>query len=113
MHEVGIMEGALDMTRRLLEENGGSRLVRVHMTIGSLSGVVPDALQSAFLALKDAYAAGNAALEVTWVEALCRCDDCQEDFLFTDHGYICPGCGEPALAILRGRELELTRVEWE
>ena len=107
------MEGALDMARRLLEENGGSRLVRVHMTIGSLSGVVPDALQSAFLALKDAYAAGNAALEVTWVEALCRCDDCQEDFLFTDHGYICPGCGEPALAILRGRELELTRVEWE
>ena len=51
MHEVGIMEGALDMARRLLEENGGSRLVRVHMTIGSLSGVVPDALQSAFLAL--------------------------------------------------------------
>ncbi|MFR0850576.1 hypothetical protein, partial [Akkermansia sp.] len=30
-----------------MEENGGSRLVRVHMTIGSLSGVVPDALQSA------------------------------------------------------------------
>ncbi|MDU7686727.1 MAG: hydrogenase maturation nickel metallochaperone HypA [Bacillota bacterium] len=90
MHEVGIMEGALDMARRLLEENGGSRLVRVHMTIGSLSGVVPDALQSAFLALKDAYAAGNAALEVTWVEALCRCDDCQEDFLFTDHGYLSP-----------------------
>lgn len=62
MHEVGIMEGALDMARRLLEENGGSRLVRVHMTIGSLSGVVPDALQSAFLALKDAYAAGNLSL---------------------------------------------------
>ena len=74
MHEVGIMEGALDMARRLLEENGSTRLVRVTLNIG---------------------------------------DDCQEDFLFTDHGYICPGCGEPALAILRGRELELTRVEWE
>lgn len=34
-------------------------------------------------------------------------------FFLTEHGYICPGCGEPALAILRGRELELTRVEWE
>ena len=71
MHEVGIMEGALDMARRLMEKHGGSRLRRVHMTLGSLSGVV------------------------------------------TEHGYICPGCGEPALAILRGRELELTRVEWE
>ena len=113
MHEVGIMEGALDMARRLMEKNGGTRLMRVHMTIGSLSGVVPEALQSAFLALKDAYAAQDAALDVTWVEALCRCDACSADFSFTEHGYICPGCGEPALAILRGRELELTRVEWE
>ena len=46
MHEVGIMEGALDMARRLMEKNGGTRLMRVHMTIGSLSGVVPEALQS-------------------------------------------------------------------
>ena len=57
MHEVGIMEGALDMARRLMEKRGGNRLRRVHMTIGSLSGVVPEALQSAFLALKDSYAA--------------------------------------------------------
>lgn len=26
MHEVGIMEGALDMARRLMEKNGGTRL---------------------------------------------------------------------------------------
>ena len=44
MHEVGIMEGALDMARRLMEKRGGNRLRRVHMTIGSLSGVVPEAL---------------------------------------------------------------------
>lgn len=80
MHEVGIMEGALDMARRLMEKNGGTRLMRVHMTIGSLSGVVPEALQSAFLALKDAYVAQDAALDVTWVEALCRCDACSADF---------------------------------
>lgn len=113
MHEVGIMEGALDMARQLMEKNGGSRLMRLHMTIGSLSGVVPEALQFAFRALQDSYAAQDAALNVTWVEALCRCDACRADFSFTEHGYICPGCGEPALAILRGRELELTRVEWE
>lgn len=113
MHEVGIMEGALDMARQLMEKNGGTRLMRVHMTVGSLSGVVPEALQFAFQALKDAYAAQNAALDVTWVEALCRCDACDVEFSFTEHGYICPGCGDPALAILRGRELELTRVEWE
>lgn len=50
------------------------------MTIGSLSGVVPEALQSAFLALKDSYAAQDAALDVAWVEAVCRCDACRADF---------------------------------
>ena len=116
MHEVGIMEGALDMARRLMEKRGGNRLRRVHMTIGSLSGVVPEALQSAFLAPQlqsRTHTAQDAALDVAWVEAVCRCDACRADFSFTEHGYICPGCGEPALAILRGRELELTRVEWE
>ena len=54
-----------------------------------------------------------AACGSAWVEAGCRCYACRADFSFTEHGYICPGCGEPALAILRGRELELTRVEWE
>ena len=58
-------------------------------------------------------AAQDADLDVAWVEAVCRCDACRADFSFTEHGYICPGCGEPALAILRGQELELTRVEWE
>lgn len=80
MHEVGIMEGALDMARRLMEKRGGNRLRRVHMTIGSLSGVVPEALQSAFLALKDSYAAQDADLDVAWVEAVCRCDACRADF---------------------------------
>ena len=86
MHEVGIMEGALDMARRLMEKRGGNRLRRVHMTIGSLSGVVPEALQSAFLALKDSYAAQDADLDVAWVEAVCRCDACRADFSFTEHG---------------------------
>lgn len=113
MHEVGIMEGTLETARRLMEEQGGTRLMRVHMTIGSLSGVVPEALESAFLALRDSYAAAQAELDVTQVEALCRCDDCKENFSFAEHGYLCPHCGEPALAILQGRELELTRLEWE
>ncbi len=113
MHEVGIIESALATALHLMREHGGTRLTRLYMTIGSLSGVVPDALQAAFTALKPAYGAENATLEVTWIEAHCRCDTCHKDFSFTAHGYLCPECGEPALSILKGRELELTRLEWE
>lgn len=113
MHEIGIMEGALEMARQLMRQQGGQRLMRIHMTAGSLSGVVPDALRFAFDALKNSYQASAASLDITWVEALCHCDACNRNFSFADHGYICPICEEPALMILKGRELELTRVEWE
>ncbi len=113
MHEVGIMEGALESARQLMTEHGGSRLLSLSMTIGSLSGVEPTALQNAFTALKDAYCAADAELKVTWIDAVCHCDTCHKDFSFSDHGFICPLCAEPALSILNGRELELTRLEWE
>ena len=60
------------MARRLMEKNGGTRLMRVHMTIGSLSGVVPEALQSAFLALKAAYVAQDAALDLSLIHIFIR-----------------------------------------
>lgn len=106
MHEVGIMEGALDMARRLMEKRGGNRLRRVHMTIGSLSGVVPEALQSAFLALKDSYAAQDAALDVAWVEAVCRCDACRADFSFTEHAAIVGAPAKPHGFVGRGGAAE-------
>lgn len=113
MHEVGIMEGALETAQNLMQTRRGSRLMHLHMTVGTLSGVVPEALHSAFLVLKDSYAAKDASLDIRTVEALCQCDTCRKPFPFTDNGYLCPKCGEPALAVLCGRELELTRIEWE
>ena len=110
MHGVGIMEGALDMARRLMEKRGGNRLRRVYRTIGSLSGVVPEALQSAFLALKDSYAAQDADLDVAWVEAVCRCClHAGRIFPLRNTATSAPAAEGPAPAILRGQKLELTR----
>ncbi len=82
--KLGIMEGALEWPGGLWKNAEEEQLRRVYMTIGNLSGVVPEALQSAFLALKDSYAAQDADLDVAWVEAVCRCDACRADFSFTD-----------------------------
>ncbi len=113
MHEVGIMEGAINMALKLMSEQNGSRLRAIHMTVGSLSSVVPQALDSAFLSLRAAYGIDTAKLHITWVEATCFCTDCQCEFSFDQLGYICPHCHEPAFNVSKGKELELTRVEWE
>lgn len=107
------MEGAITMALKLMHELKGTQLRAIHMTIGSLSGVVPQALDSAFLSLRSTYGIDAAELHITWIEASCFCTDCQCDFSFAQCGYICPHCHEPAFNVSQGKELELTRVEWE
>ncbi|WPX40713.1 hydrogenase maturation nickel metallochaperone HypA [Akkermansia sp. N21116] len=112
MHEAGIVAGALSMAREIAVGKGGRRITRMVLTVGSLSSVVPEALENAFRALSHGTMAEGASLEVEWVEACCRCSTCGSDFEFAGNGYVCPGCGEPSMVILRGRELELKTVEW-
>ncbi len=112
MHEVGVAASVLSMASRLAQDKGGSCITRLVLTIGSLSSVVPEALENAWRALSPGTMADGATLDVEWVEACCRCSTCDRDFDFAGNGYVCPGCGEPSMVILRGRELELKTVEW-
>ncbi|MEG0143047.1 MAG: hydrogenase maturation nickel metallochaperone HypA [Akkermansia sp.] len=112
MHEVSIMEGALNTATGLMKEGGGSRITRIVLTIGSLSGVVPESLDFAFRSLTSKGIAKGATLVINSIEARCRCESCGIDFDFTPNGYLCPQCGEPSMTLLQGRELELSTIEW-
>lgn len=112
MHEVSIMQGALSMAEDMARKGGAERITRLRLKIGSLSGVVRESLDFAFESLTPGSLAAGASLEVDWVEAMCRCDECDRNFSFSENGYMCPGCGEPCLVLLCGRELELSSIEW-
>lgn len=112
MHEAGIMQSALDLACDLAREGRGHRVTKLVLTVGSLSSAVPESLRFAFDALSPATMAEGAFLDIHWVEAACRCTVCDKTFPFEGNGYICPTCGEASLNLLRGRELELTTVEW-
>lgn len=48
MHELSIAMGILDAAEEEAENQGGARVVAIYIKIGKLSGVVPDALLSAY-----------------------------------------------------------------
>lgn len=112
MHEVSIMQGALSQAERIAREGGAKRITKIRLKTGSLSGVVRESLDFAFDSLTPGGFAEGAVLEVDWVDAMCLCEDCSREFPFTENGYICPSCGDPSLLLLRGRELELSSIEW-
>ena len=67
MHEVGIMQSALDIALEWAQKQGGERIHRLGLRVGALSGVVADALEFAFEVIKQETPAENASLEVEYI----------------------------------------------
>ena len=113
MHEVSIMTEALRMAEDAAQTAGAGRVLKLRLRVGSLSGVVPDALRFAFDVVRENTLAANATLEIEAVPAACWCAACQAEFECADFFNECPRCHQPGGDLRRGRELEIAAVEVE
>lgn len=112
MHEMGIMESAIEMVLTQARDHDATQVHRVVLRVGALSGVEPEALRLAFDAAVKGTPAADADLEVESVPARGRCTDCDLEFAVdSDFIFTCPGCGRISAELVQGRELELARIE--
>jgi hydrogenase nickel incorporation protein HypA/HybF len=111
MHEIGIMESALETAAQKTRAAGATQIHRLKLRVGKLSGVVPEALRFAFEGLKAGSLAANADLEIEEVPAVCWCAGCAAEFEAPDLNYQCPRCHQPSSDLRRGREMELASLE--
>ena len=104
MHEVSIMESAVQMAVDAAKSAGASRVL-------ALRGAVPEALRFAFdVVCRDTIAEG-ASLEMESVPAAGWCLVCRAEFECSDFISECPRCHNPNGELRRGRELEIASVE--
>jgi hydrogenase nickel incorporation protein HypA/HybF len=111
MHELSIALSILDLAEEEAERRG-ARVLAIHLSLGPLSGVVPEALASAFELAREGTALAGAELvvEAVPVEVYCSlCDAAKTLPSFQD--LRCPCCGAATPEVLRGRELEVTALE--
>lgn len=95
-----------------LERQRGGRVEAVHLKLGPLSGVVKEALLSAYeLACEQSPLAGSRLLiEDVAIEVFCpRCRSDRE--VKSVQEMRCRVCGTPSAQVVRGRELELVALE--
>jgi hydrogenase nickel incorporation protein HypA/HybF len=111
MHELSIMQSALDQVLEQARQAGANRVHAIRLRIGALSGVVPDALQFAFEALSDGTPAKGAKLIIEDVPARFWCATCSHEFEATQMFAECPDCHHPSGKLRGGREMELTSLE--
>ena len=113
MHELSIMSEALRMAEDAARSAGATRVRKLRLRIGSLSGVVPDALRFAFDVVCHGTMAEGATLEIETVPATGWCATCQAEFECVGFFNECPRCHNVNGELRRGRELDIAAVETE
>jgi hydrogenase nickel incorporation protein HypA/HybF len=113
MHEVSIMQDALERAFEVLEREGATRILMLRLRIGALSGVVPEALEFAFEAITPGTPAEGGRLEIERVAVSCACRGCGASFEPPDIIFVCPQCQEISSDVRAGMELEIASMEVE
>jgi hydrogenase nickel incorporation protein HypA/HybF len=111
VHEYGIMQATLDAAIRQAQTAGATRIHAVRLKVGRLSGVVNDALEFAFEALRSGTPAQDAKLEIESVPAVLWCAACRAEFESPEFLCECPVCATVSGELRRGREMELVSLE--
>ncbi|MCE1225217.1 MAG: hydrogenase maturation nickel metallochaperone HypA [Geobacteraceae bacterium] len=108
MHEMALTQGIVDIC---LQHSAGQRITAVVIEIGTLSGVVPEAVEFCFAACRSDTLAESARLEIRRLEAQGRCLDCSTlqpvERLYDP----CRHCGSYTLEILSGEEMRVVEIE--
>ena len=113
MHELSIAGAVLDSVRAEAERRPGTRVRKVGIVVGELSGVDSDSLRFCLEVLVRDTEFDGVSLELTPSPRRHRCRDCRETFTVADYQTSCPRCGSRDTDCISGTELQLSFVELE
>jgi hydrogenase nickel incorporation protein HypA/HybF len=107
VHELSITQSVVDA---VLDHVRDARIVAVHLRVGRLSGVVPDAMRFCFEAVTEGTPLDGARLEIEEPSGAAHCRSCGADFDVDDLILLC-ACGSADVEVTAGRDLTVASVE--
>ena len=112
VHEMSIAMSLVEIAAEEAARLHAGRILKVHVRVGRLSGVVPEALTFAFDAASAGGALDGAELVIEDVPASIYCDICDATRELPSVQHLrCPVCDAPALQVTAGRELQISALE--
>ena len=107
MHELAVTQSVVDAVS---ERVGTRRVVSVRVEVGTLSGIVADAMRFCFEIASGQTVLEGARLDIDERPGEAHCRDCGSDFMLADLVLLCP-CGSADVEVTSGRDLVITSVE--
>ncbi|RXK00360.1 hydrogenase maturation nickel metallochaperone HypA [Arcobacter sp. CECT 8986] len=113
MHEYSIVQSLLEQCEQYVEENDASKVTKLIVKIGVLSGVEPDLLQTAFDTFKEKTVCDGAEFIINRQKVVIDCLDCNQTSTLEKNEFLCPSCNSNNLKVVDGEDMFLMSLELE
>lgn len=114
MHEMSYILRIVRLAEKTAEENQLTHVDSVEISVGEMTGLVPEYLSRYYPEAARGTALEDSSLVIHPVAVRARCENCGIEFAPTrGNHYCCPACGSARAKVLAGREFELMRITGE
>lgn len=114
MHELSIALNIIDIASEESRARDDAVVLAIHVKVGQMSGIVSEALRSAFEIAREETALADVDLVVEDVPVRVHCPKCDSEQQAKSIQSLCCGvCGTISPEITQGCELEVVAMEFE
>ncbi|WP_096021191.1 hydrogenase maturation nickel metallochaperone HypA [Campylobacter lanienae] len=113
MHELAIVQELFKLCETNAMKHKATRITKVEIEVGRLSGVEAHYLQSAFDAFKTDTICSQAKLIIHPKDITIQCNECGAQSILLENEFLCPKCGSNSLEVISGEDMYLMRLEMD
>lgn len=111
MHELSLATAMVAQIAEVAAREGSTRVTRVEVEMGALSGVEREPFEFAFPIAAEGSVAARAELVIHEIPVTVRCRDCGAESALDDIILVCPACSGVAVKVVAGRDFLIRSLE--
>jgi len=113
MHEYSIVQALIEQCEEHAKENETTKILKVVVKIGILSGVEVDLFTTAFETFKEKTVCDSSELIINMQPLVIKCFDCSSESNLSDTNFKCPHCESLNVQAVDGEDMYLMSLEME
>ncbi|MCD6258124.1 MAG: hydrogenase/urease nickel incorporation protein HypA [Helicobacteraceae bacterium] len=113
MHEYSIVQSLLNTCEEHAAQNEATKVTKVVVKIGVMSGVEPELLRTAFETFKEQTICDGCEFVMNIQAVVIECKSCFKKATLQKLEYMCPECQSVELDIIDGEDMYLMQLEME
>lgn len=113
MHELSIMSNILDIVIEFAEKYNAKSVARINLSVGELSDLIPEWMQTYFDFVSKDTIAEKAELNIERIPTVIRCKECGNERTIKRENlqFSCTNCDSGDVELLSGREFTIKSIE--